>query len=265
MMKALAYPPPMAIRFRRGSSGRRSSGPCSYLLLIPIGIILGIWGIVMLMSNIALVANGVKTTGIVVDVKERVDHEEAYTDEDGRYHEATDEYSYFPIIEFKTEDGLTVQHTSNFGSGNRPTVGTSRAMIYEKGNPDHAQEDSAGALWILPIVLILIGLLALGAGVVLFILAKKAAKALLGVAQGAQQGGMAGASGVIANLMGMPGTSAAAEPMPAIPPIAPPSPVNPQLADYVRQSRAAGVDDATIRQSLLSQGWNAPDIDAGFR
>ena len=243
---------------------------CGWIALIPIGIICGIIGVVMLISNIALVANGVKTTGTVVDMRTDVDTEPAFTDEDGVRHPAETSTSYFPIIEFKTEDGKTVRHTSSFGSDTQPTIGTTRAMIYDKGNPDRAQEDSAGNLWILPIALILFGLLALGAGIIGFILIKKAAKALIGTAQGAQQGGMPGAMGAIANLMGNSRMTAAGQAMPsagtpAIPQVAPPAPVNPQLADYVKQSRAAGVDDATIRKTLVDQGWSAPDVDAGLR
>ena len=256
----------MNFSFGNRSGSRRKGGPCGFLLLIPFGILLGIIGVVMLFSNIALVANGVKTTGTVVDMETKTDVRDEYTDDEGRVQPAETRTSYYPIIEFKkADDGTTVRYTSNFGSSSKPSVGSTRAIIYDKGNPQRAQDDSASNLWILPIVLILIGFTCLGFGILLFILAKKAAKALLGVAQGAQQGGMAGASGIIANLMGGMTGASASPGMPAIPQILPPSPVNPQLADYVKQSRAVGTDDATIRATLAGQGWSAPDIAASLR
>lgn len=48
-------------------------------------------------------------------------------------------------------------------------------------------------------------------------------------------------------------------------PAAPAPPVNPQLADYVVKSRQAGMDDASIRQSLVGAGWPADQVDAAIR
>jgi len=46
-------------------------------------------------------------------------------------------------------------------------------------------------------------------------------------------------------------------------PIAPP--VSPQLAEYVRASRASGVADDATRQSLVGAGWNAADVDRALK
>lgn len=272
----------MRLNFGNRTGRRRKGGPCSFLALIPIGIICGIIGIGMLISNIALVANGVKTIGTVVDIETKVRTDEAYTDEDGDYHPAETHTSYYPIVEFSTAGGEKVRYTGTFGSSFRPAVGGERAVIYDKGNPSKAQDDSASNLWYLPIGLILFGLLALGAGIIGWIILKRTAKALLGTAQGVQQGGATGMMGMLSSLMGQSDITTAGRSMSAagapaipqiapattptgIPQIAPPSPVNPQLAEYVRGSRAAGVDDATIRKTLIEQGWAAPDVDAGLR
>ncbi|HEX9502722.1 MAG TPA: hypothetical protein VF974_00150 [Patescibacteria group bacterium] len=40
--------------------------------------------------------------------------------------------------------------------------------------------------------------------------------------------------------------------------------VTPELQAYISQSRASGISDSEIRQTLLSQGWNQPDVDSAL-
>lgn len=44
-----------------------------------------------------------------------------------------------------------------------------------------------------------------------------------------------------------------------------PPPVSPQLADYVRASRASGAADDATRASLVAAGWNAADVDRALK
>ncbi len=40
--------------------------------------------------------------------------------------------------------------------------------------------------------------------------------------------------------------------------------VSPEIADYIKKSRASGVSDAQIKQSLLQSGWNEIQVNEAF-
>lgn len=42
-------------------------------------------------------------------------------------------------------------------------------------------------------------------------------------------------------------------------------PVSPQLAEYIRNSRAAGVADDATRKALVDSGWNPADVDRALK
>lgn len=254
------------------STRQRRSNPLAVLLLIPVGIIFGIVGVIMLMSNMALIASGGRATGTVVDVKTKIEHQAASTDSNGNVTPASNDTVYYPVISFKTADGKDVTYASNFGTNVPPTQGSTRAILYDKGDPQHAVDDSPFSLWILPLIFIIIGLVALAIAVFAFIALKRAAKAISGMMQGRQ--GQAASSAANGSLVApatapsaggfMPAASQFFGGAPTAPP-PPPIPLNPQLTEFIRQRRAEGATNDVIRQTLVTAGWNGADIDLALK
>jgi hypothetical protein len=252
-------------------NGQRRTNPLSYLLMIPIGIICSLVGIFMLISNLALIASGGRATGTVVEVTSRVEHRMESTDSNGRITPARDVTIYTPVIGFKTADGKDVTYRSSLTSEYPPTVGSTHALIYDKGNPQHTVDDSPFSLWILPLILIVIGLLALATAFFAIVAMKRAAKAITGAVRNARgETPQATAESLVAatsqlmtpgGFMPNAGSQFGALPVP----LAPPLPLNTELMEFVRKSRAAGTKDDSIRQSLVTSGWNAADVERALK
>ena len=66
-----------------------------------------------------------------------------------------------PVVEFSVPSGEKIQFTSEFGSlPARHTVGQSVNIRYDAADPHQAEIESAMSLWLVPIILIFMGVIA---------------------------------------------------------------------------------------------------------
>jgi hypothetical protein len=110
-------------------------GGCTLLFLLT--------GIILLYKNTQFVKNATKTTGEIVE----------YTS----YMQRT-RTMYTPIIEFKTFNNTTVKFPSPSSSNWKPKIGKTVNIVYHEENPEKAKLDSVFMLYILPVILIVLGL-----------------------------------------------------------------------------------------------------------
>lgn len=68
--------------------------------------------------------------------------------------------TYNPVIEFVAEDGETYTFRSSSSRSDPPPVGEEIAILYDPDDPTFAEEDSFGGLWLGPVILAVLGLIA---------------------------------------------------------------------------------------------------------
>lgn len=114
-----------------------------------------LFGIIQFVKTNKLVKNGVTTSAKVVEIKEK---ESVSQDSEGF---STTSYSYAPVFEFTDKKGekYTVESRHGFASKNKFKVGDSVNVIYLEEKPEDASIKKAGPLWLLPIILLSLGVL----------------------------------------------------------------------------------------------------------
>lgn len=66
-----------------------------------------------------------------------------------------------PVVEFTTPSGQEIRFTSEFGSlPAKHTIGQSVNIRYDAADPQKAEIDSAMSLWLVPLILIFMGVIA---------------------------------------------------------------------------------------------------------
>ena len=88
----------------------------------------------------------VATTGTVVELTQQ---------------NTTRGYILCPVVEFTTPSGEKIRFTSEFGS--RPAshaIGQSVAVRYDPADPQKAEVESAMSLWLVPLIMVFMGVIA---------------------------------------------------------------------------------------------------------
>jgi hypothetical protein len=77
--------------------------------------------------------------------------------------------SYYPVISFQTQDGRTIEFQSGAGSSSRsPAVGQTVELLYDPRNPQSAEINSFGSLWLAPLILSALGTIFFVVGILVF-------------------------------------------------------------------------------------------------
>lgn len=125
-------------------------------LLLIIGLGITILGYFTLKKNRRLSKVGIKTLAKVIDISEQ--HS---TDSEG--YSTT---SYYPVLEFLDDQQQSFSFQGNVGGGKRKyKVGQEIEILYDPADPTKAQMKNFGAQWIMPIVLMIVGLMLVFGGV----------------------------------------------------------------------------------------------------
>lgn len=124
-----------------------------FYILFALGFL--IFGTIQFIKTRKLVKEGITTSAKIVDIKEK---ESTSQDSEGF---TSTSYSYAPVFEFTDKKGekYTVESRHGFASKNKFKVGDSVEIIYLESNPENASIKKGGALWLLPIVLLSLGVL----------------------------------------------------------------------------------------------------------
>ncbi len=114
-----------------------------------------IFGIIQFVKTNKLVKNGITTTAKITEVRQK---ESVSQDSEGF---TSTSYSYAPVFEFTDKNGekYTVESRHGFASKNKFKVGDSVEVIYLEEKPQDASIKKAGALWLLPVILLSLGIL----------------------------------------------------------------------------------------------------------
>lgn len=129
---------------------------------VGLGILAG--GIAWGLKRRALAVHGRRTTGRVVELQEST----SVSDVDGR---KVASVSYYPVVEFKAQDGTTHKFRGSTGSS-APSyeVGSSVELLYLPENPSNAQIADFSQFWLGPLILSIFGFVFFAAGVAAFVL-----------------------------------------------------------------------------------------------
>ncbi len=126
-------------------------------LLLIIGLLLSGFGIYTFNKNQKLAKNGVKTMAKVIDISEQTD-----TDSEG-----FSSKSYYPVLEFVDQDSKKHTFKGNVGGGKRKYhLDQEVEIIFDPTHPEQAQMKSFVTQWIMPIVIIIVGVMLVVGGVV---------------------------------------------------------------------------------------------------
>ena len=126
-------------------------------LLIIIGLFLTGIGYITLHKNRRLAKIGIKTMAKVVNIIEQ----------HGTDSEGYSTTSYYPELEFADADKKTHRFQGNVGGGKRKfKIGQEVEILYDPGDPSKAQMKSFGAQWLMPVVLMGVGVMLVVGGVI---------------------------------------------------------------------------------------------------
>ena len=119
-----------------------------YRFIFPIFLVIGILFLIgtafTLNSGMDMAKNGIKTTGVITDLDISVSEDKSKT--------------YFPIIEFTTQENQQIEFRSSMGSSSyRNSIGQSIDIIYNPANPQDAIIDSFFGVYGLSIFLGIFG------------------------------------------------------------------------------------------------------------
>lgn len=124
-------------------------------LILILGLGLTAFGYVILQKNRRLAKVGVKTMAKVVDISKQ--HE---TDSEG--YSTT---SYYPVLEFQDDKQQAQRFQGNVGGGKRKyQIGQELEILYDPADSAKAQMKSVSSQWIMPVVVMLIGILMIVGG-----------------------------------------------------------------------------------------------------
>lgn len=127
------------------------------ILLLIIGLSLSAFGVFTFKKNQKLAKNGVKTMAKVVDVSEQTD-----TDSEG-----FSSKSYYPVLEFVDQNSQKHKFKGNVGGGKRKYhLDQEVEIIYDPTNPAQAQMKSFFTQWIMPMIIVVVGIMLAIGGVV---------------------------------------------------------------------------------------------------
>lgn len=112
------------------------------------GVLVSSFALWAIFNNLKLLLTGTRTQGVIVGVDEQM----------RRGDSQNKKVYYHPVIEFNSEEGNPFQFT--FGGGStqqRPEIGKSVTVIYERGRPDKATLNSFMGLWAGPLAASILG------------------------------------------------------------------------------------------------------------
>ena len=120
---------------------------------LAIGVVVLIVGAYILQQRIEYFIDSVGAVGVITDIQEK----------DG----LKSGNRYFPIVEFKTQAGEIMSIVGEVGSSSffDYEVGTEIDVRYSIANPEAAKLSTFQQMWLLPFVLLLVGLLFIAAAI----------------------------------------------------------------------------------------------------
>ena len=113
------------------------------------GCLIILLGRYMLMRGRKLSANGIKTEGVIIDLRSNTD---------GR----------FPVVKFNTLSGDEIIRESNYSAGDE-RVGSKVKIVYDPDNPESFMINGMGGEAIGPVVILIGALMIVGALIVLIL------------------------------------------------------------------------------------------------
>jgi len=123
-----------------------------FYILFSLGFL--IFGTIQFIKTRKLVKEGITTSAKIVDIKEK---ESTSQDSEGF---TSTSYSYAPVFELdKKGEKYTIESSHAFASKNKFKIGDSVEIIYLESKPENASIKKGGVLWLLPIVLLSLGVL----------------------------------------------------------------------------------------------------------
>jgi hypothetical protein len=124
------------------------------LFLVGLGLL--VLGISLLLKNLKLSKNGIQMEAEIVEVLKK---RESSTDSDG-YTTQTD--MYYPVFKYVYKN-QEYRKESSFGVSNKRKykVGNMLNIIFMDDKPDKAKVKSFGNMWIVPVLIIVVGVLLL--------------------------------------------------------------------------------------------------------
>lgn len=122
-------------------------------LVFAIGVAVLIFGIFQLLKGIKLSKSGIKMEADIIDVRKRRDNS---TDSEG-YSSTTD--MYYPVYSY-TYKGQEYSKESNVGVSNprKYQVGGKMSVVFMEDKPEKSEVKGFFGLWIMPIILLLVGI-----------------------------------------------------------------------------------------------------------
>lgn len=115
-----------------------------FSIFLVVGILFLVGTTFSLYSGMDMAKNGIKTTGTITDLDISVSEDKSRT--------------YFPIIQFTTQENQQVEFRSSMGSSSyRGSIGQSIDVLYNPANPNDAIIDSTFGVYGLSIILGIFG------------------------------------------------------------------------------------------------------------
>jgi hypothetical protein len=123
------------------------------ILLLLVGITLIIGGVFVLVKNIKLIKTGVSMEADIIDVRKK---KQTSTDSDG-YTTTSD--MYYPVYKY-TYQGEEFTKESNFGVSNsrKYVKGNKLNIVFMPDTPEKSQVKGGMNLWMMPGILIFVGI-----------------------------------------------------------------------------------------------------------
>ncbi len=130
-----------------------------------------LFGLYFTWQSYRLVKVGVVTSGVVVDIVQKMGSCSADNGIGGSC------YVYSSVVEYVNTNGDKVKFTSNFGRPSPDAIGKNVKVVYDPKNIYSAEIYSFGAVWFLPVLLLAFSFL----GFIFFIIAKKRKSTIVGI------------------------------------------------------------------------------------
>lgn len=205
-----------------------------------VGLGMCIGGSFLTMEKYQLTRVGVTAPGKIVDLVRKEDRDS----DDGRI-----KVMYTPVVGFTAKDGKEYTFTGSVSSNVAPQIGKSVAVLYDENDPKKASINSFLYIWLGPLAVLFMGVVFLFVGIF-----SKAKAGPVAPSMGETTADMA-----TSKILSMVGSKFSGTiPVPSQPGL-PPIPA--ELVIYVQSSRAQGVSNAVIRQTLVTSGWSAELVD----
>lgn len=232
----------MQFSFRGNSRSNRKQplGKMGRVIFVIVGLGMCIGGSFLTMEKYKLTQVGVNAPGKIVDQVRKEDRDS----DDGRI-----TVMYTPVVGFTAKDGKEYTFTGSVSSNIAPQIGKSVTVLYDEKDPKKASINSFVYIWVGPLAVLFMGVVFLYFGIF------SKAKA------GPVVPSMGEVSAEIASqkILSMVGSKISGNiPVPSQPGL---PPIPSELVIYVQSSRAQGVENSVIRQTLVTSGWSADLVD----